>query len=187
MTRRRWRRMELARPARDAVVVRESTVVVRFPFSRTRSRVGRPARHFVLRLFTAGFGPERRGSEAGDGSGLSGRSTVGPRCGLTTRILRPNRRSVKWPLCRHCLVERARRQRSVVRAAAREASTAKDASSSGSPRRAGLRLRLRIARQGRATWRMAGLPAVVLLARRVRSAAALDAHERLPSQRCPHD
>ena len=65
MTRRRWRRMELERPARDAVVVRESTVVVRFPFSRARSRVERPARHFVLHCSRPVYGPERRGSGAG--------------------------------------------------------------------------------------------------------------------------
>jgi hypothetical protein len=59
MTRRRWRRMELARPARDAVVVRESTVVVRFPFSRARSRVGRPARHLFALVTACGAGAAR--------------------------------------------------------------------------------------------------------------------------------
>jgi hypothetical protein len=97
MTRRRWRRMELARPARDAVVVRESTVVVRFPFSRAGSRVGRPARH-LLRSSRPVLGRSGADPKLADGSGLSGRSTVGPRCGMTTGILRPNTHSVKWPL-----------------------------------------------------------------------------------------
>jgi hypothetical protein len=81
MVRRRMRRIELARPTRDAVDVRESTWFLISLLSRTAACWAACAA--LVALVTAGIGPERRGSGAGVGSGLSGRSTVCPRFGMT--------------------------------------------------------------------------------------------------------
>ena len=94
MVRRRMRRIELARPTRDAVDVRESTWLLISLLSRTAACWAACAA--LVALVTAGIGPERRGSGAGVGSGLSGRSTVCPRFGMTQRIITENRCSVKW-------------------------------------------------------------------------------------------
>ena len=94
MVRRRMRRMELARPARDAVVVREITVVLCFPFFAHGSGLG------GLR----GLRCARYGRNVGRSGGIrcwrtgalvERRSTVSPRFGLTQESWTSNGRSVK--------------------------------------------------------------------------------------------